>query len=92
MVSRPLGGICLFTQGLSLPEEGTNGSVIYNALGRLLDHGCTKCGSVPLSGNDDPDEVGYVTSNYVISGVCRGICPPPQPETSDSAGLFGREE
>ena len=70
----PLGGVCLFLQGVGLPDQGVNGSVVYGALGFLKAHGCTKCGSVPLSGNNDPRELGILTSNYVISEVCEGLC------------------
>ena len=87
--THPAGGICLFTEGDSLPEQGTNASVIYKALEYLVDHGCTKCGSVPLSGDNDPNKVGWVTSNYVAWGVCHGICPPATPENRTDEGIFG---
>lgn len=69
-----IGGICLFTQG-NVPKEGVTGAAIETALGYLVQHGCKQCGSVPLSGNNDPSEKGILTINYVFQGVCDGVCP-----------------
>ncbi|KAL8752517.1 MAG: hypothetical protein Q9184_005706 [Pyrenodesmia sp. 2 TL-2023] len=60
-----LGGICAFTQG-NVAGAGTNGLVIKKKLRELKVHGCTLCGSVPLSAvGNDPDEEGILTVNYV---------------------------
>ena len=67
--------ICLFLQG-NVPPTGVNGSTIKKRLGDLRDHGCRKCGSVPLSGDNDPGKMGILVSNYVTQGACDGVCPP----------------
>ena len=41
-----------------------------------MDHGCDVCGSVPLAEDNDPDEAGILTVNYVAKGACEGLCPP----------------
>lgn len=70
-----LGGICAFTQG-NVSTAGTNGTIIRERIRELHDHGCDLCGSVPLSGNNDPDVGGILTVNYVSGRVCPGLCPP----------------
>ncbi|KAL9135413.1 MAG: hypothetical protein Q9175_003402 [Cornicularia normoerica] len=65
-----LGGICAFTQGSNVPATGLNGALIKQRLQELSDHGCLVCGSVPLSGDNDPDRQGMLTVNY-IGGVLR---------------------
>lgn len=70
-----LGGICAFTQG-SVSAAGTNGKLIKQKLSELRVHGCIFCGSVPLSGNNDPNTEGILTLNYVASQTCMGVCPP----------------
>ncbi|KAL8724945.1 MAG: hypothetical protein Q9181_006605 [Wetmoreana brouardii] len=71
-----LGGICAFTQG-NITAAGTSGHVIKQKLKQLHEHGCTLCGSVPLSAEgNDPDEEGILTVNYVRRRVCSGVCQP----------------
>jgi len=70
-----LGGVCAFTQG-NVSKAGTNGTLIKQKLSELRAHGCTLCGSVPLSGDNDPDTEGILTVNYIASKVCTGVCPP----------------
>jgi len=70
-----LGGICAFTQS-NVSAAGTNGTLIKQKLTELHAHGCTLCGSVPLSGDNDPDTEGMLTVNYIASRVCSGVCPP----------------
>ena len=65
--------VCLFLQG-NIPSTGMNGSTIKLRLNELRLHGCRICGSVPISGNNDPYNSGYLTSNFVTSGSCNGIC------------------
>lgn len=67
------GGLCLFTQG-NVPAEGVSGQLIVTRLRELLDHGCTECGSVPLSGDNDPNKMGLLTVNYVSRANCNGVC------------------
>ena len=57
-----------------MPAKGVNASDVFVALGNLKAHGCTKCGSAPLGGGNDPERMGFVTSNYVHNGVCEGWC------------------
>lgn len=66
-------GICLFLQG-NVPAAGVNGSVVKARIADLNNHGCWFCGSVPLSGNNDPAETGILTSNYVLHAGCNGVC------------------
>ena len=66
-------GICLFTQG-NVPAEGVTGQQIIMRLSELIEHGCRKCGSVPLSGDNDPDKMGTLTGNYVRKASCNGVC------------------
>ena len=72
------GGICLFMQG-NLPAQGITGQVVLKRLMDLVDHECWVCGSVPLSGDNDPEKMGILTSNYVAGDlytgkVCDGVC------------------
>ncbi|MCJ1233723.1 hypothetical protein MMC14_001681 [Varicellaria rhodocarpa] len=66
--------VCLFLQG-RIESSGVNGSTIKQRLNDLRYHGCRICGSVPISGNNNPYYMGYLTSNYVTGGSCDGICP-----------------
>lgn len=70
-----LGGICAFTQGKKVPATGVVGATIKRKLQELSDHGCHVCGSVPLSGNNDPGSQGILTVNYISGVVCKGLCP-----------------
>ena len=65
--------VCLFMQG-NVPVGGVNGSVIKARITDLRNHGCKVCGSVPLSGDNDPDKMGILTSNMVNQGSCDGVC------------------
>ena len=67
------GGICLFMQG-NVPSNGVLASLVFERLGDLQSHGCQTCGSVPISGDNDPDEMGILTLNYVTDSVCNGVC------------------
>ena len=67
------GGICVFVQG-NIPAEGVNGQLIVTRLRELVEHGCNECGSVPLSGDNDPDKMGLLTVNYVSTATCNGVC------------------
>lgn len=69
------GSICLFMQG-NVPAWGIPGNVIKERLRDLVKHGCTSCGSVPLSGDNEPDELGILTVNFVAQPQCRGVCYP----------------
>ena len=66
--------VCLFLQG-NVPPTGVNGSTIKKRLGDLRDHGCHICGSVPLSGDNDPAKMGILVANFVTKGSCDGVCP-----------------
>ena len=65
--------VCLFLQGNNVPAT-VNGSIILQKLGELIEHGCNKCGSVPLSDDNNPDTEGLLTSNKVVSHDCSGYC------------------
>lgn len=70
-----LGGICAFTQGSKVPATGVNGALLKRKLQELQQHGCLVCGSVPLSGDNDPDREGILTVNYIGGVACKGLCP-----------------
>lgn len=70
-----LGGICAFTQGKNVPVNGVNGALIKLKLLELRGHECRVCGSVPLSGDNDPSREGILTVNYVGGRACKGLCP-----------------
>ena len=57
----------------NVPNGGVNG-LIKARIGDLNTHGCLHCGSLPLSGDNNPDEMGILTSNFVGGLVCQGIC------------------
>ena len=65
-----------------VPSGGVNASTIIARLGDLDWHGCSGCGSVPLSGDNNPDEMGILTINYVKNyggtGGCNGLCTDAQ--------------
>lgn len=67
------GGICVFAQG-NIPPEGVSGELVVTRLRDLLVHECNECGSVPLSGDNDPDKMGLLTVNYVSKATCSGVC------------------
>ena len=67
------GSLCMFTQG-NVPETGVDGATIGRRIHDLNYHGCKKCGSVPLSGDNNPHAMGILTVNYVTSKACNGIC------------------
>ena len=62
-------GICLFMEG-NVPKEGVRGSVIIDRVGDLNSHGCWYCGSVPISGDNKPEAMGVLTSNWVRNANC----------------------
>ena len=52
-----------------------NGSTIIARAGDLNSHGCWYCGSVPLSGDNKPAELGILVANYVSNTYgCSGVC------------------
>ena len=68
------GGICAFLKNTG----GAPGSSIQPLLDALENHGCKRCGSVPLyypQGDNNDADHGVLTVNYVSSiGDCQGIC------------------
>ena len=68
-----VGGICLFVQG-NITSQGIKGHVLKDRISDLAYHGCEYCGSVPISGDNDPDKAGLLTANYVVHPICNGIC------------------
>ena len=68
-----VGGICLFVQG-NISDQGISGNVLKDRISDLAYHGCNYCGSVPISGDNDPDKAGLLTANYVEHPICNGIC------------------
>ena len=79
--SNHIGGICMFMQG-NVPAGGVDTAVIIQRLGDLQAHGCKTCGSVPLSGDNNPNAMGILTLNFVKDGVCQGLCTDDGTATS----------
>lgn len=67
------GSICMFAQG-NVPVDGVDGATIGKRISDLNYHGCEFCGSVPLSGDNNPDAMGILTVNYVYHKGCNGLC------------------
>lgn len=67
------GGICLFTEG-NVRSKGIKGDVICPLLDELVKHGCANCGSIPLSGDNNPEKSGILTANYMARPSCLGWC------------------
>ena len=70
-----VGGVCLFLQG-NVTEKGVSGATLKARISDLAHHGCRYCGSVPVSGDNDPRSAGVLTSNYVHYPVCDDLCFP----------------
>lgn len=72
----PPAGVCVYTTGTVTRGMNTiNGSVIVDRVGDLNYHGCWYCGSVPLSGDNKPQEMGILVVDYVGGKVpCNGVC------------------
>ena len=70
-----VGGVCLFLQG-NVTEKGVSGAILKSRISDLTYHGCRYCGSVPVSGDNDPRSQGSLTANYVHYPVCDGLCFP----------------
>lgn len=84
-----LGGICAFTQGRKVPTTGVDGVLIKRKLQELRGHGCRVCGSVPLSGDNDPGSQGILTVNYIGGVACKGLCPSKHYTTSSQSRANG---
>ena len=83
------GAFCLFMQGNNAhgiynPVTGArvigiDGKLIKLKIEELYGHGCRACGSVPISDDNDPNEEGILTLNYVSDNAgCHGFtaCAP----------------
>ena len=69
----PLPGYwCLFAQG-NVPWGVVDGPLVERKVQQLLDHGCRRCGSVPLRDDNNPAD-GILTMNYVVASDCIGVC------------------
>ncbi|KAM4056042.1 kp4 domain-containing protein [Hirsutella rhossiliensis] len=70
--ARDGSGFCAFLQNTG----GIPGREIKRLLQELVNHGCAKCGSVPVFFPQDNDinSHGILTVNYVRSTGCNGIC------------------
>ncbi|KAH7141140.1 killer toxin, partial [Dactylonectria macrodidyma] len=67
--------LCAFLQN----TRGMPGSKIKELLWQLNDHGCARCGSIPVfypSGDNNDNSHGILTVNYVAKPKCNwGACP-----------------
>lgn len=63
------GGICLFPQHTSLQL-----SDIRTLADKILEHGCSTCGSVPKDWQSNDPTDGILTFNYVENPFCDGQC------------------
>ena len=88
-LSTHVGAFCLFMQGdnahgiyepiTGFQATGIEGSLIKSKTLELYQHRCRACGSVPISNNNDPNEQGILTINYVRDNAgCAGrqLCDP----------------
>lgn len=64
------GSICVYYQN---GVGGTAGQA-SDLMQRLLDHGCTKCGSCPTDVDGNNVDDGELTVNYVSHQDCQGAC------------------
>ena len=72
----PTGFWCIFAQG-DIHAGGISGRLAKRKVQELLDHGCRRCGNVPLL--DDDPEYGVLTSDFVERSDCVDrLCPPTQ--------------
>ena len=68
---------CLFTQG-NVRSGVVDGKLVKRKVLQLLDHGCRRCGSVPLRDDNNP-AYGILTMNFVSHSDCgNGLCSPSQ--------------
>ncbi|KAI8940410.1 hypothetical protein NX059_004100 [Plenodomus lindquistii] len=65
-------GLCVFPQNLKEGEVVT-GAQIKQAIKAIRDHGCNRCGSVPLHPGNDVED-GELTINFVFNGCGEQIC------------------
>ena len=73
------GGVCIYPQYKYEERMDVSVGRIKELLKKLLDHGCTICGSIPLKFNDGEDGgppmnepfEGILTSNYVDHPQCK---------------------
>ncbi|MCJ1303616.1 hypothetical protein MMC08_006426 [Hypocenomyce scalaris] len=70
--------ICVYLTG-NYPAGGINGTQVATLLGYLNSHNCWACGSVPISGNNNPKDEGVLTVDKVSSPGCDGVCGVPAP-------------
>ena len=68
-------GICMFLEAtVTRGMVSVNGSTIIARAGDLNSHGCWYCGSVPVSGDNKPEELGVLVVNWVSDFTCVGVC------------------
>jgi hypothetical protein len=67
-------GICAFPQHIG-KDRLIKGSEIKRAIQQIMDHGCKKCGSVPLQPGNNVKQ-GELTVNFVHKTCAHGVCPP----------------
>ena len=65
--------ICMSLSG-NYPPEGVSGLTLATRVGELNSHGCWYCGSVPLSGNNNPKDMGTLKINIASPPYCDGVC------------------
>lgn len=65
--------ICMSLSG-NHPAEGMDGLTLATRAGDLNSHGCWYCGSVPLTGNNDPKPMGDLKIDIASGPYCSGVC------------------
>lgn len=80
------GFYCGFMQG-NVPAEGVDGALILLKMQQMIEHHCLGCGSVPFSGDNDPNTLGVLTVNYVRQSECEGLCYYKPPGTAANAAV-----
>lgn len=56
------------------PAEEMDGLTLATRAGDLNGHGCWCCGSVPLTGNNDPKPMGDLKIDIASGPYCNGVC------------------
>ncbi|SLM35340.1 WD40/YVTN repeat-like-containing domain [Lasallia pustulata] len=69
----PAAKICISLAG-NYPSGGVDGWTLATRVGDLNSHGCWYCGSVPLSGDNNPKEMGILKIDIASPDYCAGVC------------------
>ena len=68
------GYVCVSLQGSNAPSQGVGGQILLDKMQALIDNGCTGCGSIPLSEDNNLNTMGTLAVEYVSQSDCVGLC------------------